>query len=112
MNTDLIIEDIIVGSGEAVEKGDTVIIHYTGTLEDGTVFDSSLTRNEPFKTPIGVGYVIEGWDKGLIGMKIGGERNLIIPSDMAYGDNGISGVIPPKATLKFHLQLLDIKKKQ
>jgi FKBP-type peptidyl-prolyl cis-trans isomerase len=103
------IEDIVVGQGYAVKEGDVVSIHYLGTLQNGTKFDSSYDRNQPFETAIGVGYVIEGWDKGVLGMKVGGKRKLTIPYQMAYGEAGIPGVIPPKATLIFEVELKEIK---
>lgn len=109
MDTKLIIEEIKVGDGREVKSGDTVVMHYSGTLTDGTKFDSSLDRNEPFTTQIGVGQVIKGWDEGVPGMKIGGKRKLTIPSDLAYGESGAGGVIPPNATLIFEVELLDIK---
>lgn len=105
----LIIEDIKVGDGREVKTGDTVVMQYKGTLVDGTKFDSSYDRNEPFTTQIGVGQVIKGWDEGVPGMKIGGKRKLTIPSDLAYGESGAGGVIPPNATLVFEVELLDIK---
>lgn len=101
-----LIEDIKKGSGEEVQSGDYVVIHYTGTLKDGTKFDSSYDRGTPFKTRIGVGAVIDGWDMGVIGMKVGGKRKLTIPSPLAYGDSGIPDVIPPKATLFFEVELI------
>ena len=107
---DLIIDDILIGTGSEVKTGDTVAIHYTGILENGKKFDSSLDRGTPFSTPIGVGYVIPGWDQGVIGMKVGGKRKLTIPFSLAYGEAGIPGVIPPKSTLIFDLELVDIKK--
>ena len=107
--TELKIEDIQVGSGEEVESGDSVVMHYTGTLTDGTKFDSSRDRNEPFETQIGVGQVIEGWDKGVVGMKVGGKRKLTIPPDMAYGDQAI-GPIPANSTLIFDVELLEVLK--
>ena len=107
---DLIIEDLIVGTGSEVEAGNTISIHYSGTLENGKKFDSSYDRGVPFSTPIGVGYVIPGWDQGVIGMKVGGKRKLTIPFNLAYGEAGIPGVIPPKSTLIFELELIDIKK--
>ena len=103
------IEDVVEGSGQAVEPGDTIVVHYTGTLEDGTKFDSSLDRNEPFAVQIGVGQVIPGWDQGIVGMKVGGKRLLTIPPDLAYGSRGAGGVIPPNATLIFEVELLEIK---
>jgi peptidylprolyl isomerase len=102
------IEDIKVGTGPEVKPGDTVVMHYNGTLENGEKFDSSY-GGKPFETKIGVGQVIEGWDQGVPGMKVGGKRKLIIPSDLAYGDQGIPGAIPPKATLIFEVELLEIK---
>jgi len=109
MITELQIEDIKIGTGSAVKSGDTVSINYLGTLEDGTKFDSSYDRNEPFETPIGVGYVIKGWDEGVVGMKVGGKRKLTIPYQLAYGENGIPGAIPAKATLIFEVELMGIK---
>ncbi len=103
------IEDLKVGTGSAVKAGDTIKIHYLGTLENGKKFDSSYDRGEPFQTQIGVGQVIKGWDQGVIGMQIGGKRKLTIPSDLAYGERGAGGVIPPNATLIFELELLEIK---
>ena len=109
MITELKIEDIKVGEGYAVKSGDIVSINYLGTLEDSTKFDSSYDRKEPFETAIGVGYVIKGWDEGVIGMQVGGKRKLTIPYQMAYGEYGIPGVIPPKATLIFEVELVGIK---
>lgn len=106
---ELKIEDEKVGTGREVKSGDTVVIHYTGWLDDGEKFDSSVDRGVPFETKIGVGRVIEGWDKGVVGMKIGGKRKLTIPSEMGYGEHGAGMVIPPFATLLFDVELLDIK---
>ncbi len=105
---ELIIEDIATGSGEAVKSGDTVTIDYTGTLLDGTKFDSSIDRGTPFTTQIGVGQVIQGWDEGVVGMQVGGKRKLTIPSSMGYGPNGIPGVIPGGAALVFEVELISI----
>ena len=102
------IKDEVVGSGTEVQAGDTVTVNYLGTLENGVKFDSSYDRNTPFSTQIGVGNVIKGWDEGIVGMKVGGKRILVIPSDLAYGDQG-QGPIPPKATLIFQVELLGIK---
>lgn len=102
------IEEIKVGTGAAVTSGDTVVMHYSGTLENGEKFDSSYDRGQPFETRIGVGQVIEGWDMGVPGMKIGGKRKLVIPSALGYGERGV-GPIPPNATLIFEVELLDIK---
>lgn len=108
--SELKIEDIRVGTSSAeVKSGDTVVVNYKGTLLDGTQFDSSYDRKQPFETKIGVGMVIKGWDTGLLGMKVGGKRRLTIPSDMAYGSKGAGGVIPPNSPLIFELELLAIK---
>lgn len=108
--TKLVIEDVVVGKGAAAKKGDTVVVHYTGYLMDGTKFDSSKDSNVPFDFQLGAGKVIPGWDEGLVGMKVGGTRKLTIPSDMAYGAAGAgNGVIPPNAALIFDVELLDIK---
>jgi len=107
--TELKIEDQVVGTGNEVKKGDTVVIHYSGTLLNGTKFDSSYDRNQPFEVKIGVGYVIKGWDEGVVGMKVGGKRKLTIPYNMAYGEQGRPPVIPAKSPLVFELELLQIK---
>lgn len=106
--TDLKIEDIKEGTGSAVQSGDTISIHYKGTLTDGSTFDSSYDRGEPFETQIGVGTVIEGWDKGVVGMKVGGKRKLTIPPALGYGEQA-AGQIPPNSTLIFEVELLEIK---
>ena len=102
------IEDTQVGTGSAVKSGDTVSIHYAGTLEDGTPFDNSYDRGAPFETPIGAGQVIKGWDLGVVGMKVGGKRRLTIPPELGYGEQG-SGTIPPNSTLIFDVELIEIK---
>ena len=102
------IEDFIVGTGPAAKAGDRVSVHYTGTLVDGTKFDSSLDRGQPFPFSLGAGQVIKGWDVGVAGMQVGGKRKLIIPGDEAYGRRGHPGVIPPDATLVFEVELLKI----
>lgn len=104
----MVIDDIKIGTGEAVEAGDTVAVHYVGTLQNGQEFDNSKKRGQPFEFNVGGGQVIEGWDKGVVGMKIGGQRILVIPPDMAYGPQGI-GPIPGNATLVFSIELLEIK---
>ena len=111
MASELIIEDQQLGTGAEVASGDTVTMHYTGMFEDGKTFDSSHERGEPFTTKIGVGRVIQGWDQGILGMKVGGKRKLTIPGNLAYGPSGIAGVIPPNATLVFETELLAIQGK-
>ena len=106
---ELKIEVLNEGEGVAAKNGDNVSVHYTGTLEDGTKFDSSLDRGVPFDFDLGASQVIKGWDLGVLGMKIGEKRKLTIPSDLAYGENGIPGAIPPNATLIFEVELLGIK---
>ncbi len=103
------ISDEVVGSGAEAKTGDTVTVNYLGTLENGTKFDSSYDRNTPFTTQIGVGQVIKGWDEGIVGMKVGGKRKLIIPPDLGYGSQGAGGAIPPNSTLIFVVELLEVK---
>lgn len=100
--------DMEVGSGDAPDAGDTVLVHYTGWLTDTTKFDSSLDRAEPFSFSVGAGQVIPGWDEGVGSMKVGGRRQLVIPAKLGYGDRGAGGVIPPGATLIFEVELLEI----
>ena len=104
----LVIEDTVEGDGREATPGSVVTVHYTGTLEDGTEFDSSRGK-EPFTFPLGGGQVIQGWDEGIVGMKVGGQRTLTICSDMAYGDEGYPGAIPGGATLIFDVELLKVR---
>jgi len=103
-------EDLKVGDGPEAKAGDLVRVHYTGTLEDGTKFDSSVDRGVPFEFPLGAGRVIKGWDEGVAGMKVGGKRRLVIPAELGYGDRGAPPKIPPGATLIFDVELLEIVK--
>ncbi len=106
---EMVTDDVRMGTGDvAVEEGDTVTVHYIGTTQDGVKFDSSYERGTPFIFTVGGGKVIEGWEKGLIGMKVGGQRILVIPGSMAYGNMQV-GAIPPNATLVFAVELLEIK---
>jgi FKBP-type peptidyl-prolyl cis-trans isomerase len=106
---DLEIVDLTLGTGTEAVKGKTVSVHYTGTLESGKKFDSSHDRDEPFEFRLGAGMVIQGWDRGVAGMKVGGKRKLTIPSHLGYGDRGYPGVIPPRATLIFEVELLGVR---
>ncbi len=101
--------DLVVGTGEEARIGATAVVHYTGWLEDGTKFDSSVDRGTPFDFVIGRGQVIKGWDEGVGSMNVGGKRELIIPPDLAYGDRGAGSVIPPGATLKFEVELIGLR---
>ena len=103
------IKHIEEGTGAAPQKGDYVSVHYVGTLLDGTEFDNSHKRGEPFEFPIGEGRVIKGWDVGIAQLKVGGKARLIVPPEMAYGTQGAGGVIPPNATLVFAVELVDVK---
>ena len=104
----LIIEDTLEGTGDTAAAGQMVSVHYTGWLTDGTKFDSSKDRNDPFEFPLGGRRVIAGWDEGVQGMKVGGTRKLTIPPELGYGARGAGGVIPPNATLVFEVELLEI----
>jgi len=100
--------DEVVGTGEVAVAGKTVTVHYTGWLENGKTFDSSVSRGQPFSFHLGVGQVIKGWDEGVQGMKVGGKRKLTIPPNLGYGARGAGGVIPPHATLTFDVELLGV----
>lgn len=102
------IKDNVVGTGKEVKSGDTVTVNYLGTLENGTKFDSSYDRKTPFTTQIGVGQVIKGWDEGIVGMKVGGKRTLIIPPNLGYGEQA-AGSIPPNSILIFEVEVLGVK---
>lgn len=104
----MVIDDIKVGTGKEVKDGDTVSVHYAGTLQEGQEFDNSRKRGEPFEFKVGAGMVIKGWEEGLLGMKEGGERVLVIPPEKAYGEQGI-GPIPPNSTLVFKIELIEVK---
>lgn len=108
MTEQLLMQDMIVGDGDQVKGGERVSVHYTGWLTDGTQFDSSVTRGVPFEFCVGAHQVIEGWDAGLVGMRVGGKRKLTIPASMGYGEHGAGGVIPPGATLVFEIELLEV----
>ena len=101
--------DLVVGDGLDARRGDQVTVHYTGWLEDGTKFDSSLDRGQPFVFPLGDGRVIQGWDLGVAGMKVGGKRKLMIPAKLGYGKRGAGDAIPPNANLIFEVELLSVK---
>ncbi len=108
MFTQLNVIDHEVGSGAEAQSGKQVSVHYTGTLTDGTKFDSSLDRGQPFNFQLGAGNVIKGWDQGLVGMKVGGKRRLEIPAEMAYGPRGFPPVIPPNSSLVFEVELMGV----
>jgi|SRR3989338_2588370 len=103
------IEEIKIGEGAEAKAGNMVTVHYTGTLENGTKFDSSLDRGQPLVFTLGIGQVIKGWDEGVARMKVGGKRKLTIPSPLAYGERGVPGAIPSNATLVFDVELLGVK---
>ena len=105
----LVIEEIQLGEGAEAQAGNMVSVHYSGFLTNGSKFDSSVDRNEPFDFPLGRGHVIRGWDEGVAGMKVGGKRKLTIPPELGYGARGAGGVIPPNATLVFDVELLAVR---
>ncbi len=106
---ELQIEEIKVGEGTEAKAGNTVTVHYTGTFIDGKKFDSSYDRGQPLSFVLGKGMVIQGWDSGVAGMKVGGKRKLTIPPSLGYGEQGVPGAIPPNSTLLFEVELLDVK---
>jgi FKBP-type peptidyl-prolyl cis-trans isomerase len=101
--------DEVVGTGKQPQPGQTAVVHYTGWTMDGKKFDSSKDKNQPFQFPLGAGRVIKGWDEGVASMKVGGKRILIVPPELGYGARGFPPVIPPNATLKFEVELLDVR---
>ena len=107
--SDLQIEELATGEGVVAAPGHQVTVHYTGTLMDGSKFDSSHDRNQPFTFALGKGQVIQGWDQGVAGMAVGGKRRLTIPSHLAYGERGFSNLIPPNSTLVFEVELLGLR---
>lgn len=110
MENGLLIEDLVVGDGAEAKDYNKVVVNYTGKLEDGSVFDSSLNPGRsPFTFTLGAGSVIKGWDQGLKNMKVGGKRKLTIPPDLAYGANGAGNAVPPNATLIFEVELLEVE---
>lgn len=104
----LVVDDVVVGGGKEAKVGDTVVVHYVATTQDGVKFDSSYDRGEPFSFTLGEGKVIQGWEKGILGMRVGGDRILVVPPSMAYGNNQV-GPIPPNSTLVFAVELLSIE---
>jgi peptidylprolyl isomerase len=107
---DLLVEEIVVGTGEEAKAGQTAVVHYVGVgVSSGEQFDASWDRNEPFNFPLGAGYVIKGWDQGVVGMKVGGRRRLVIPAHLGYGQAGAGGVIAPGETLIFVVDLLELR---
>ena len=107
---DLIVEDIVVGDGDEATKGSKVSVHYVGVaFSNGEEFDASWNRGEPFAFPLGAGHVIAGWDRGVVGMKVGGRRRLVIPPDLGYGDRGAGSAIAPGETLIFVVDLVEVK---
>ena len=106
--SELIVEDLVPGTGKAVVKGALITTHYTGWLEDGTEFDSSHRKGKPFQCVIGTGRVIKGWDQGLMGMQVGGKRKLHVPAHLAYGERQIGPLIKPNSNLIFEIELLEV----
>jgi peptidylprolyl isomerase len=109
MSRELEVTEIKIGEGKEAVKGALLLVHYSGYLEDGTKFDSSLDRGKPFEFVIGTGRVIKGWDQGVMGMKVGGKRKLFVPSHLAYGERQIGNVIKPHSNLLFEVELLEVR---
>lgn len=109
MQNDLEITDTIIGTGKEAVKGALLVVQYEGFLEDGTKFDSSLDRGQPFQCVIGTGRVIKGWDIGMMGMKEGGKRTLRVPAHLAYGERQVGNIIKPNSNLVFHVELLEVR---
>ena len=109
MEQELIIETLKEGAGEVTKVNDKITVHYTGWLEDGAKFDSSVDRGQPFVFTLGIGQVIQGWDNGMLGAKIGEKRKLTIPPSLAYGETGMNPIIPPNATLIFEVEIINIQ---
>ncbi len=107
----LLVQDLVVGHGRPAESGDTVAVHYVGTLEDHTEFDNSRARKRPFEVELGKGTVIKGWERGIPGMRVGGKRRLTIPPDLAYGPGGHPPKIPPSSTLIFEVEMIAVNRK-
>ena len=107
-STGLYTQDLVVGTGTEAQAGRQVLVHYTGWLPDGTKFDSSRDRGTPFRFTLGIGYVIAGWDEGVAGMKVGGQRRLVLPSSLGYGEQGRPPAIPPSSVLVFEVELLEV----
>jgi FKBP-type peptidyl-prolyl cis-trans isomerase len=110
LDSGLVVEDLECGDGEEVQRGDLVSVHYTGTLENGRKFDSSRDRGQPFQLRLGAGMVIQGWEEGLPGMRVGGTRKLTIPPELGYGEAGRPPEIPPNSTLVFEIEVLEVQK--
>ena len=110
LDSGLVVEDLECGDGEEVQRGDLVSVHYTGTLENGRKFDSSRDRGQPFQLRLGAGMVIQGWEEGLPGMRVGGTRKLTIPPELGYGEAGRPPEIPPNSTLVFEIEVLEVLK--
>jgi peptidylprolyl isomerase len=109
MSRELEVTEIKIGEGKEAVKGALLLVHYSGYLEDGTKFDSSLDRGKPFEFVIGTGRVIKGWDQGVMGMKVGGKRKLFVPSHLAYGERQVGNVIKPHSNLLFEVELLEVR---